>query len=87
LFKVKTDLEAVQIANDSDYGLGGTVMGEKEHAIKVGKKVETGMIYINTMTIPSPEVPFGGCKCSGYGRECGEEGLKEFSNIKLIWVN
>ncbi|KRX03570.1 Aldehyde/histidinol dehydrogenase [Pseudocohnilembus persalinus] len=87
LFKVKTDLEAIQVANDTEYGLGGSVFGEEEHATKIARKIQTGMSYVNTITQTDPSIPFGGCKSSGYGRECGEEGLKEFSNLRLLWIN
>lgn len=88
IYVVKNEEEAIALANDSIYGLGGTVMtGDEERGIKVARQIETGMVYINHVTTTAPELPFGGVKNSGYGRELSEEGIKEFVNKKLIRIS
>ena len=79
--------DAIRIANDSDLGLGGSAWtsdpAEQERFVT---EVETGMIYINHFTESTPEVPFGGTKNSGYGRELAEYGPKSFVNAKTVWI-
>ncbi|MDZ4265690.1 MAG: aldehyde dehydrogenase, partial [Mycobacterium sp.] len=78
--------EAVQIANDSDYGLGGTVWSsDPERAVEVARRVQTGTIGINQY-LPDPTAPFGGVKASGLGRELGPEGLAAYENQKSIYL-
>lgn len=87
LIKVKDDEEAVKVANDSAYGLGGTVFCEDiDHAKQIARKIETGMVFINRPTTSVPQLPFGGVKNSGYGRELSWLALTEFVNQKLIRV-
>ncbi|MCI1778519.1 MAG: NAD-dependent succinate-semialdehyde dehydrogenase [Bacteroidales bacterium] len=87
LYKYKTLDEAINLANATDFGLGGTVFGtDKKKAVEVARQIETGMVYINHVTGIAPELPFGGAKRSGYGREQGEAGIYEFVNEKLIRV-
>ena len=86
-YKVKDEQEAIDLANDSDFGLGGSVFSKNiDHAIEVAAQIETGMVYINQNTSSSPEVPFGGTKRSGYGRELSALGIEEFVNKKLIRI-
>ncbi len=85
---VKDDDEAVRIANDSHYGLGGSIFaGDIDRARKLATRIETGMVFINTATTSMPELPFGGVKRSGFGRELGDVGIKEFVNRKLVVVS
>ena len=85
--KVKDEDEAVELANDSSYGLGGSVYGEDlDHARKVAEKVETGMSFMNSGWTSLPELPFGGVKNSGYGRELSELGFTAFLNEHLIYT-
>ncbi|MCD7973229.1 MAG: NAD-dependent succinate-semialdehyde dehydrogenase [Candidatus Azobacteroides sp.] len=87
VYAVKDIEAAIQLANDSDFGLGGTVFGkDTEEAVKVARRIETGMVYINHVTGIAPELPFGGTKHSGYGREQGYYGIREFVNTKLIRI-
>lgn len=87
MFKVKDDQEAVDVANDHEYGLGGAVFGtDIERAEKVALQIESGMVNINDITRGYKELPFGGVKNSGYGREGGIEGCREFINIKSITI-
>lgn len=86
-FRVKDEEEAIALANDSEFGLGGSVFTEDiERGRKVAAKVETGMMFVNHPTWTTPELPFGGIKNSGYGRELSSMGIQEFVNKKLIRV-
>jgi succinate-semialdehyde dehydrogenase/glutarate-semialdehyde dehydrogenase len=85
LFRAADAEEAIAIANDSPYGLGGSIYSTNtRRAVKVAERMEAGAITINKPTIASPELPFGGIKLSGYGREFGDSGIKEFTNAKVI---
>jgi succinate-semialdehyde dehydrogenase/glutarate-semialdehyde dehydrogenase len=87
VYRVENDDEAVALANSSDYGLGGAVFSADEgRARAVAEQLETGMVWINHPTSSEPNLPFGGIKRSGYGRELSEIGIKEFANRKLIAV-
>lgn len=84
---VKDEEEAIQVANDSRFGLGGAVWTQdKERGLRVARRVETGAMFVNAMVSSSPEMPFGGIKKSGYGRELSYLGIREFVNQKSIWV-
>ena len=86
-FTAKDEDEAIAIANDSPYGLGGSVYTtDIEHGKEVASRIETGMVLINYPSMSAPELPFGGIKRSGYGRELSSLGIEEFVNKKLIWV-
>jgi len=79
--------EAIALANDSSYGLGGTVFSKDlEHAKAVAAKIETGMTFINSGWSSYPEVPFGGIKNSGYGRELSNLGFDAFVNEHLVFI-
>jgi succinate-semialdehyde dehydrogenase / glutarate-semialdehyde dehydrogenase len=79
--------DAIRIANDSDLGLGGSAWtADPAEQERFTTEIETGMIYINHFTESTPEVPFGGAKNSGYGRELAEYGPKAFVNAKTVWV-
>lgn len=85
VYKVKTEEEAIELANDSSYGLGGIVFaGDSEHGAEVAAKIETGMVFVNNIRYSLPELPFGGVKRSGFGREMSSIGQKAFVNEKLI---
>ncbi len=87
IFRVKNADEAIRIANDSRFGLGAsawtTDQSEQERFIN---ELEAGMVFINQMVFSDPRVPFGGVKRSGYGRELSTNGIREFTNIKTVWV-
>lgn len=88
VYVVKSDEEVVKLANDSHYGLGGSVFTQDiERAKKLASQIETGMVYINSASDTSAELPFGGVKRSGYGRELSDLGIKEFVNQKLVVVS
>ncbi|MGY3010210.1 acyl-CoA reductase-like NAD-dependent aldehyde dehydrogenase [Ewingella americana] len=87
IYVVKSDDEAVELANDSRYGLAGAVFSQNiERAKSLASRIETGAVWINTFASTAPELPFGGVKRSGYGRELSELGIKEFVNQKLVLV-
>lgn len=88
IIKAKDDEDAMRIANDSRYGLGGGIFSKDvEQAVKMAAAYfDTGMVNINTFALASPDMPFGGVKDSGYGREHGDVGLKEFVNVKSITI-
>ena len=86
VYKVKSEKEAIELANNSSYGLGNTVFSQDyEHAERVAVKIETGMSWINDGWASLPELPFGGVKNSGYGRELSGYGIEEFMNKHLIY--
>jgi succinate-semialdehyde dehydrogenase / glutarate-semialdehyde dehydrogenase len=87
-FKVADEDAAVALANDSPFGLGGSVFTQDiERGKRVARQIDTGMVFINSGAVSSPELPFGGVKNSGYGRELSGAGIQEFVNKKLIRVN
>ena len=87
VYKVSSDEEAVELANDSLYGLGGAVFSMDEGRAKaVADRLEVGMANVNTPAGMGAELPFGGVKQSGYGRELGPEGMDEFVNKQLYYV-
>ncbi len=89
LIKAKDNEDAMRIANDSRYGLGGGIFSKDEKkAIELAKMhFDTGMVNINGYGLAQPNLPFGGVKDSGYGREHGGFGIREFVNIKTIMIN
>ncbi|CAN7660187.1 NAD-dependent succinate-semialdehyde dehydrogenase [Caballeronia sp. LjRoot34] len=84
-YVVETEDEAIELANATKFGLGAAIFSANvEHAQKLAARIESGMVFINSCAITAPEVPFGGVKNSGYGRELSELGFGEFVNRKLI---
>ena len=87
IFPAKDEAEAIAIANDSPFGLGGSVYStDIERAKRVASRMETGMVFINYPDLSWPDLPFGGIKRSGYGKELSNLGLEEFVNKKLVLV-
>lgn len=85
LYRVTSDAEAIELANNSPYGLGSIVIcDDLERAERVGNQLDVGMVYINADGLEGVDVPFGGVKRSGYGRELGQHGMTEFANRKLF---
>jgi succinate-semialdehyde dehydrogenase / glutarate-semialdehyde dehydrogenase len=84
-YRVENEDQAIALANDSDFGLGGSVWTKDEaRGRRVASRVETGMMFVNNIDWVDAELPFGGIKDSGYGRELGNMGIQEFVNKKLI---
>ncbi|WP_432129469.1 NAD-dependent succinate-semialdehyde dehydrogenase [Streptomyces sp. bgisy082] len=87
IHRVADEDEAIALANDSQYGLGGSVFcADTERGRRVAERVETGMVWVNHPTSTRPDLPFGGIKRSGYGRELSALGMREFVNRKLVRV-
>lgn len=88
IYRVKTEDEAIELANSSSYGLGGAVFSTDEaRAQAVADRLEVGMVHINAFNVGGEDLPFGGVKRSGFGRELGPLGMDEFVNKQLITVN
>lgn len=86
-FRAKDEADAVRIANDSPFGLGGSVFtSDTKHGAEVAKKISTGMVFVNHPTMVKADLPFGGIRRSGYGRELIGLGILEFVNHKLVDV-
>ena len=87
VIRVKDAEDALRVANDTDFGLGSAIWtADVERAKKLAERVETGLVFINGMVASDARLPFGGVKRSGYGRELGSYGIKEFVNIQTVWV-
>jgi succinate-semialdehyde dehydrogenase / glutarate-semialdehyde dehydrogenase len=78
---------AVALANDTPYGLGASVWTrDLERARRLGRRIESGSLFVNAVVASDPRLPFGGIKRSGYGRELAAVGIREFTNIRTFWV-
>ena len=87
LIRVKDAEEALEVANDSDFGLGSSIWtADVDGARRMAERVEAGLVFINGMVASDARLPFGGVKRSGYGRELSEIGIKEFTNAQTVWV-
>jgi succinate-semialdehyde dehydrogenase/glutarate-semialdehyde dehydrogenase len=87
VYKVANEDEAVELANNSRFGLGASVFsGDLDRARSVADRIEAGMVWVNQPTGSSAELPFGGVKRSGFGRELSELGMFEFANRRLVRV-
>lgn len=88
IIKAEDEEDAMRIANDSRYGLGGGIFSKDVQKAKklAATYFDTGMVFINNFDVATPNLPFGGVRDSGYGREHGPEGLKEFVNIKTVKI-
>jgi succinate-semialdehyde dehydrogenase/glutarate-semialdehyde dehydrogenase len=88
VFKAESEDEAVNLANDTSFGLGSYVFtSDPDQAARVADRLETGMVFVNGVGLEAAELPFGGVKRSGFGRELGTLGIEEFVNKKLIRIN
>jgi succinate-semialdehyde dehydrogenase/glutarate-semialdehyde dehydrogenase len=87
VFRAKDLDDAIRIANDSRFGLGASAWtNDKNERERFINDLESGMVFINRMVASDPRVPFGGVKWSGHGRELGVHGIREFTNIKTVWI-
>ena len=87
VIRVRDDADAVRVANASPYGLGAAVWTEdRERGERLAAELEVGSVFVNGLVKSDPRLPFGGVKRSGYGRELSEFGLREFVNVKTVWV-
>jgi len=86
-YSVKDEAAAIALANDTTFGLGGAVFSkDTKRAVNVANQIDTGMVFINESLASRPDLPFGGTKRSGYGRELSAMGIEEFVNKKLIRI-
>lgn len=87
MIRAKDEAEAIHIANDTPFGLGASLWTSNVKKAKLfAKEIESGSLFINGFVKSDPRLPFGGTKSSGYGRELSHYGIKEFVNIKTVWI-
>ncbi len=85
--RVADEREAIRVANDSRYGLGASVWtSDLDRGLRLSEEIESGTVFINRLVKSDPRLPFGGVKNSGYGRELGPWGIREFVNAKSVWL-
>lgn len=88
VIRVRDEREALTIANASRYGLGGSVWTQDiARGAAIARQIAAGICFVNGVVRSDPRIPFGGIKCSGYGRELGRHGMLEFTNVKTIWID
>jgi succinate-semialdehyde dehydrogenase/glutarate-semialdehyde dehydrogenase len=87
VIRAKDEGDAVRLANDSSFGLGASLWTQdRTRAQRLAAQIEAGAIFVNGIVKSDPRLPFGGIKRSGYGRELSEYGIREFVNIKSVWI-
>jgi succinate-semialdehyde dehydrogenase/glutarate-semialdehyde dehydrogenase len=84
--RARDDDHAVELANDTAYGLGASVWSQSDRGLAVGRRIRSGALFVNAMVASDPRLPFGGIGRSGYGRELSAEGTREFTNVRTMVV-
>ena len=87
ILRVKDDTEAVRVANDTTFGLGGSVWTrDADRGDRIARQLQVGAAFVNAIVRSDVRLPFGGTKRSGFGRELAEHGIHEFMNIKSVYI-
>jgi succinate-semialdehyde dehydrogenase/glutarate-semialdehyde dehydrogenase len=87
IVRARDEADAVQLANRSRFGLGGSVWtSDPERGERVARELRCGVSFVNGIVKSDPRLPFGGIKASGYGRELSHQGMREFVNVKTLWI-
>jgi len=87
VIRARDENDAIRIANDSPFGLGGSIWTRDTHrGERLARQMQSGATFVNGLVKSDPRLPFGGIKNSGYGRELSHHGIHEFVNAKTIWI-
>jgi succinate-semialdehyde dehydrogenase/glutarate-semialdehyde dehydrogenase len=87
IIRAKDADEALRLANQTEFGLGAAIWSrDTDKARRLARQIDAGAVFVNGMVASDPRLPFGGIKRSGYGRELGYHGIREFTNIKTLWI-
>ena len=87
LIDAKDEADAIRLANQSDFGLGSALWTQDlDRADRLARQIQAGSVFVNGLMRSDARVPFGGIKNSGFGRELSEIGMKEFVNVKTMWI-
>jgi len=87
VIRARDEADALRLANASAYGLGASLWTQdRQRAERLAGELEVGTVFVNELVKSDPRLPFGGVKRSGYGRELSEYGLREFVNVKSVWL-